>query len=138
MYGSWTMSMSNYIDNAGPNGEGTFLAQAFIQDAARSPKQKKFVTDFLKEYKPDDDRIPSAMSAAQGYDSVYLLAAAIKQANSTDGTAIRDALCSLSGSIEGVSTTYNNPFSKEDHIALKREAGQLGVVQKSRIVPASL
>ena len=133
MYGSWTMSMSNYIDNAGANGEGTFLAQAFIQDAAKTPKQKKFIADYMKEYKPDDERIPSAMSAAQGYDSVYLLAAAIKQANSTDGTAIRDALCSLKGSIEGVSTTYNNPFSKDDHIALKREAGQLGVIQKSRI-----
>ncbi len=136
MYGSWTMSMSNYIDNAGPNGEGTFLAQAFIQDAAKTEKQKKFIADYTKEYKPDDGRIPSAMSAAQGYDSVYLFAAAIKQAGSTDGTAIRDALCSLKAPVEGVSTTYNNPFSKDDHIALKRAAGQLGTIKDGRIAPA--
>ena len=136
MYGSWTMSMSNYIDNAGPNGEGTYLAQAFIQDAAKTEKQKKFIADYNKEYKPDDGRIPSAMSAAQGYDSVYLFAAAIKQAGSTDGTAIRDALRSLKDPIEGVSTTYNNPFSKDDHIALKRAAGQLGMIKDGRIAPA--
>ncbi len=137
MYGSWTMSMSNYIDNAGTNGEGTFLAQAFIQDAAKTDKQKKFIAEFVKEYKPEDGRIPSAMSAAQGYDSIYILAAAIKQAGNTDGKAIRDALCALNGSIEGVSTTYNKPFSVTDHIALKREAGQLGMIKNSRIAPAN-
>ncbi len=137
MYGSWTMSMSNYIDNAGSNGEGTFLAQAFIQDAAKTDKQKKFIGEFVKEYKPEDGRIPSAMSAAQGYDSIYILAAAIKQAGNTDGKAIRDALCALSGSIEGVSTTYNKPFSVTDHVALKREAGQLGMIKNSRIAPAN-
>lgn len=136
MYGSWTMSMSNYIDNAGPNGEGTFLAQAFIQDAAKSDKQKKFIADYQKEYKPEEGRIPSAMSAAQGYDSVYLLTAAIKQAGKAEPAAIRDALESLKGSIEGVSTTYNNPFSKTDHIALKRPAGQLGMIKDGRIAPA--
>jgi len=31
------------------------------------------------------DRIPSAVSAAQGYDSMYLIANAIQQAGSTDG-----------------------------------------------------
>lgn len=137
MYGSWTMSMSNYIDNAGPNGEGTFLAQAFIQDAAKTDKQKKFIADYVKEYKPDEGRIPSAMSAAQGYDSIYLLTAAIKQAGKAEPAAIRDALRELKGALEGVSTTYNNPFSKTDHIALKRAAGQLGVIKEGRIAPAS-
>jgi branched-chain amino acid transport system substrate-binding protein len=34
----------------------------------------------------------SPVSAAQGYDSVYLLAAAIKQAGSTEGPKIKAAL----------------------------------------------
>jgi branched-chain amino acid transport system substrate-binding protein len=36
-----------------------------------------------------------APAAAQGYDSMLLLAAAIRQARSTDGARLRDALESL-------------------------------------------
>ena len=137
MFGSWAMSMSNYIDNAGPNGDGTFCVQTFIQDDPRTPKQKSFLADYVREYQPDEGRIPSAMSAAQGYDAIYLLAAAIKQAGSTDGKAIRDALENLQAPIVGASVTYTTPFSKTDHIALKREAGRMGMVKNGKIVPAA-
>ena len=30
--GSWTLSMANYIDNSGANGEGARMPQTFIQD----------------------------------------------------------------------------------------------------------
>ena len=53
------------------------------------------------------------MSAAQGYDSIYLLAAAIKQANSTEGPKIKAALEDLKTPVEGVVTTYNKPFSQD-------------------------
>ena len=137
MFGSWAMSMSNYIDNAGPNGDGTFCVQTFIQDDPRTEKQKSFLADYAREFKPDAGRIPSAMSAAQGYDAIYLLAAAIKQAGNTEGKAIKEALENLRTPIVGVSTTYTTPFSATDHIALKREAGRMGMVKDGKVVPAS-
>lgn len=137
MFGSWAMSMSNYIDNAGPNGDGTFCVQTFIQDDPRTEKQKSFLADYAREFKPDAGRIPSAMSAAQGYDAIYLLAAAIKQAGNTEGKAIKEALENLKTPIVGVSTTYTTPFSATDHIALKREAGRMGMVKEGKVVPAS-
>lgn len=55
--------------------------------------------------------------AAQSYDSVMLLAAAMKQANSTDGPKVAAALENLQG-VEGVIKTYNKPFTKTMHEGL--------------------
>ncbi|MDO9354485.1 MAG: ABC transporter substrate-binding protein, partial [Solirubrobacteraceae bacterium] len=56
-------------------------------------------------------------SSAQAYDSVLLIAAAIKLANSTDGPKVAAALEQVSG-VQGVIKTYNKPFSKSNHEAL--------------------
>ena len=91
MVGSWTLSMANFIDNAGPGGEGARMPQTFIQEP-NTVKRKAFIDAYLKTFKPKNNRIDSPVSAAQGYDSVYLLAAAIKQAGTTDGPKVREAL----------------------------------------------
>ena len=100
MIGSWTLSMSNFIDAAGPNGNGATMPQTFIQNGATTDKAKKFVADYQKKY--GADRIPSAVSAAQGYDSMYLMANAIEQAGSTDGPKIKPALENLQKPYDGV------------------------------------
>ena len=87
-----------------------------------------------KTYKVD--RIPSPVSAAQGYDSVYLLAAAIAQAKSTEGPKVREALENLAAPIEGVVTTYNKPFSKADHEAITPNMPVIGKVQDGRVLYA--
>jgi len=135
MIGSWTLSMANYIDNAGPGGEGARMPQTFIQDP-NTPKRKAFIAAYLKEFKPKNDRIDSPVSAAQGYDSVYLLAAAMKQANSTDGTKIKDALENLSAKVDGVVTNYDKPFSKTDHEAITSNIPVFGEVKGAKVVYA--
>ena len=137
MIGSWTMSMSNFIDNASVNGEGVMMPQSFIQDAAKTERQKKFVAEYLKEFKPAEDRIPVAVAAAQGYDSMYIMAEAIKQAGSTDGTKIRDALRNLATPYSGVVTTYTKPFTPTDHIALRKADVGMGMVKGGRVAPAT-
>ena len=133
MIGSWTLSMANFIDNAGPGGEGARMPQTFIQ-AATTPKRKAFIDTYLKTFKPKNDRIDSPVSAAQGYDSVYLLAAAIKQAQSTEGPKIKEALENLQAPIEGVVTVYNKPFSKADHEAVTANMPVFGEVKGQRVV----
>jgi branched-chain amino acid transport system substrate-binding protein len=134
--GSWTLSMANYIDNAGPGGEGARMPQTFIQDPS-TPKRKAFIDAYLAAFKPKNNRIDSPVSAAQGYDSVYLLAAAIKQAGSTDGPKIKDALEDLKTPVEGVVTTYNKPFSKTDHEAITANIPVFGEVKGGRVVYAN-
>ena len=135
MIGSWTLSMANYIDNAGPGGEGSRMPQTFIQEPT-TPKRQSFIISYLKTFNPKNARIDSPVSAAQGYDSVYLLAAAIKQANSTDGPKIRAALEDLKTPVEGVVTTYNKPFSATDHEAITANIPVFGEVKGQRVVYA--
>jgi branched-chain amino acid transport system substrate-binding protein len=55
--------------------------------------------------------------AAQAYDSVMLIAAAMTLAKSTDGEKVAAALEQVSG-VQGVIKTYDKPFSKSNHEAL--------------------
>ena len=133
MIGSWTLSMASFIDTAGANGDGALMPQTFIQ-MPTTPKRKAFIEAYQKAY--GVDRIASPVSAAQGYDSVYLLAAAIKQAGSTDGRKIREALENLNEKVEGVVTIYDKPFSATDHEAITQNIPVFGQVKKGRVVPA--
>lgn len=135
MVGSWTLSMANYIDNAGPGGEGARMPQTFIQEPT-TPKRQSFIISYLKTFAPKNNRMDSPVSAAQGYDSIYLLAAAIKQAGGTDGPKVKDALENLKTPIEGVVTTYNKPFSKGDHDAITANIPVFGEVKGNRVVYA--
>ena len=135
LIGSWTLSMANYIDNAGPGGEGARMPQTFVQEPT-NPKRQAFIINYLKTFNPKNARMDSPVSAAQGYDSVYLLAAAIKQANSTEGPKIKAALEDLKMPVEGVVTTYNKPFSKTDHEAITANIPVFGEVKGGKVVYA--
>lgn len=140
LIGGWTLSMSNYIDNAGKNGNGTLMPQTFIEDPI-TPKAKSFIDSYHKAY--GVDRIPSPMSAAQGYDAVYVFAAAVKQAQSTDTHKIKDALEDLRDPVKGVIATWKQPYSKWDpanepsHEAFRRAQVVMGMVQDGRVVFAN-
>jgi len=133
MIGSWTLSMATFIDNAGANGEGAMMPETFIQ-LGDTPKRKAFIEAYQAAYKVD--RIPSPVSASQGYDSVWLLKAAIEQAKSTDGPKIRAALENLQTKVEGVVTAYDHPFTADDHEAISGNIPVFGVVKGGRVVVA--
>jgi len=132
MIGSWTLSMANFIDTAGKNGNGATMPQTFIQDGS-TPKRKEFIAAYLKEFKPKKDRIDSPVSAAQGYDSIFLLAAAMKQAGTTDGPKVREALENLNTKVDGIVTVYDKPFSKTDHEAITSNIPMMGEVKDGKV-----
>ena len=129
--GAWTLSMSNFIDIAGPSGEGAVMPQTFIQEG-NTPKRQAFISAFRTAY--GLARMPSPPSAAQGYDSIYVLAAAIEQAGSTEGPKIREALDHLEKPVEGVVKTYDHPFNPKDHDAISRADVVFGIVKNGRVV----
>lgn len=128
--GSWTLSMSSFIDGAGPSGERATMSETFIQEA-RTPAQKAFLEAYAARF---GERIPSPVSAAQGYDSFHVLAAAIEQAGSTDGAEIRAALENLRSSFVGVVKTYNHPFDGANHEAIDPDDIIFGIVRGGRVV----
>lgn len=81
-------------------------------------------------------RLPSPVAAAQGYDSVLLLKAAIEQAKSTEGSKIRVALEDLRTRVEGVVTIYDRPFSPADHEAITANIPVMGAVRGRHVVAA--
>ncbi|MDE3009719.1 MAG: ABC transporter substrate-binding protein [Pseudomonadota bacterium] len=135
MIGSWTLSMGNFIDNAGAESEGVRMPQTFIQEP-NTPKRKAFIEAYVKAYNPPNGRIASPVSAAQGYDSILLLAAAIRQAGSTDGPAIRAALENLKEKVDGVVTVYEHPFSHDNHEAITANIPVIGEVRGGHVVYA--
>jgi branched-chain amino acid transport system substrate-binding protein len=140
LIGGWPLSMSNFIDNAGVNGNGALMPQTFIEEPINA-RAKAFIDAFHKAYKVD--RMPSPVSAAQGYDAVLIFAAAVKQAGSTKSLAIRDALETLKDPVEGVIATWRNPYSKWNpadvttHEAFRREQTVMGMIKDGRVVFAN-
>jgi branched-chain amino acid transport system substrate-binding protein len=99
----------------------------------RTPKQQKLY-----------DRVAPKMTsasafgfAAHSYDAVMLLAAAIKQANSTDGSKIREALENLQTPYDGMMKNYDKPFSKTEHEALRVKDFKWTHWQDGKLLPYS-
>jgi branched-chain amino acid transport system substrate-binding protein len=140
LIGGWTLSMSNFIDNAGKNGNGTLMPQTFIEEPI-TPKAKSFIEGYRKAYKVS--RIPSPVSAAQGYDAVYIFAAAVKQAQSTNTKNIKEALEDLKEPVKGVIATWQKPFTKwnpaneDSHEAFRRDQVVMGMVKDGHVVFAN-
>ncbi|MGO9015979.1 MAG: ABC transporter substrate-binding protein [Dissulfurispiraceae bacterium] len=140
LIGGWPLSMSNFIDNAGKNGNGTLMPQTFIEDPV-TPRARKFIEAYHKAY--NVTRMPSPVSAAQGYDAVYIFAAAVKQARSTDTHKIKEALEDLRATVPGVIAVWKKPYSKWDpanentHEAFRRAQVVMGMVEDGRVVFAN-
>ena len=140
LIGGWPLSMSNFIDNAGKNGNGTLMPQTFIEEPI-TPLAKKFIDAYHRTY--NVRRIPSPVSAAQGYDAVLIFAAAVKQAQSTDTHKIKAALEDLREPVHGVIAVWKKPFSKwdpaheETHEAFRRAQVVMGMVKDGRVVFAN-
>lgn len=130
MLGSWTFLLGNFIDMAGKTGKGVMMPQTFIQDSG-SISKNSFLLAYTRVFKTD--RIPSPMSAAQGYDGMHLLAMAMRQASSTDGAQIRLALETLKSRYQGAITSYKKPFSANDHDAITQNMLLMGKVHAGRI-----
>ena len=134
MIGSHTLSMPNFIETAGANAEGALFPQTFVPGA--TAKGTAFIENYKKTYKVE--RIAGLGWAAPGYDTVYLLAAAIKQAGSTDGPKIREALENLKEPVDGVLMRYSKPFSKDDHELFKDSSKALmATIRKGEVVRAA-
>ncbi len=81
---------SSQIQTAGDAAEGAITFTTWIS-TADTPGNQAFVQNYRAAYGIEPD-----IWAAQAYATVYILAKAIADAQSTDATAIRDALANIS------------------------------------------
>jgi branched-chain amino acid transport system substrate-binding protein len=78
-----------FIQQAGKAAEGVIVGAAW-NSAQPNPKSQAFINAYKAKYNADPDQF-----AAQAYAGVYILAEAIKNANSTEHAAIRDNLAKI-------------------------------------------
>lgn len=130
MIGSWPLSWRNFIDSAGPAGEGALVVVSFVQQASFL-NRNAFILAYQKKF--DAKTIPAPMAAAQGYDAMMILYQAIHQAQSDDPVKIKAALENLGGRVSGVITTYQRPFTTSDHDALTHNMLVMGIVRNGQI-----
>ena len=110
---SWAADNVTFYDAAGKALAEKPLFMRTVSEN-KTPAQQKLYDRVGSKLKA-----PSSFSfALHGYDSVQIAAAAIKQAGSTDGAAIRAALEDLKTPVNGLLKTYQPPFSKTQHEAL--------------------
>jgi branched-chain amino acid transport system substrate-binding protein len=135
LIGSWANATDSFINVASAHAEGAISPQTFVEGAT-SASGREFETAYRTEYKRQ--RITNPTAAAGGYDSVLLLAAAIRQANSTDGAKIKAALEKLNTTVPGAIATYNKPFSEDDHEGVNLSSAVMAIWKKGAIVRAPL
>lgn len=110
---SWAADNITFYDAAGKTLAEKPIFMRTVSET-RTPAQQKLFDRIGSKLKA-----PSSFSfALHGYDSVLLVAEAMKQAKSTDGSAVRLALEDLKTPVQGVLKTYEKPFSKASHEAL--------------------
>ncbi|MCW5658330.1 MAG: ABC transporter substrate-binding protein [Burkholderiaceae bacterium] len=110
---SWAADNVTFYDAAGKTLAEKPLFMRTVSES-KTPAQQKLFDRVGSQLKA-----PSSFSfALHGYDSVQIVAAAIKQAGSTDGAAVRAALEDLKAPVNGLLKTYEKPFSKNQREAL--------------------
>lgn len=129
---TWAADNQSFYEAAGKTlAEKPIFMRTVTEE--RTPKQQKLY-----------DRIAPKMTsasafgfAAHSYDAVMVLTAAVKQANSTDGSKVREALENLQTPYDGLMKNYDKPFSKTEHEALRVKDFKWTHWKDSKLLPYS-
>ena len=90
--GGDTWETQEFIDVGGKDVEGVAFSSAFDRERATTAEAKKFMAEYVKEYKGE----PSAFNAL-GYDAYMIAYDAMKRGGTDDSTKIRDAIAATKG-----------------------------------------
>ncbi|TJX12949.1 hypothetical protein E9840_11475 [Tissierella creatinini] len=91
LFGASGMAAQKLIELGGDAAQGLILTQTFLPDAD-IPEVQEFVQKYTEKY--DMDPIPHG---AQAYDTVYIIANAVKNTDSSNPEELRDALRNTEG-----------------------------------------
>jgi len=109
-----------------------YTTHSLMDKKAGSPEVQKFIAAYEAEYKT----APENAFAGLGYDTVYLLADAIKRANSTDPKKIKEALQitkDLPGVTGAITFQSGNPIPQKGVAIIEVKDGQLQLA--AQVVP---
>ena len=127
--GTWGNMSSVLVNTAGKKlSEHLVFATSTAEDS--NPRAAALAVRVRERY----PQLVTFVSAAQAYDSVMLVAAAIKKAGSIDGEKVAAALESGLPDTQGIIKLYKAPFSKASHEALGVADFRLGKWKDGKVV----
>ena len=127
LFGGDGWESSTLVSIGGQALEGTYFSTHFTPQDTNA-----VVQDFVKKYEAKyDNQVPDAM-AALGYDSLMILADAMKKAGTTDGPKVRDELAAEKDfpGITGDITIDADRNASKPAVILEIKNGQYHFVQK--------
>ncbi|MDO9144872.1 ABC transporter substrate-binding protein [Rhodoferax sp.] len=116
----WGITGGNFFEQSGAALKSVDLSvvQTYSFIGKSDPKTKGVLAGLKAVTGSDDPRkVASPVGVAHAYDLVHLLALAIKKANSTDRSVVRQALENL-GPYKGLVRPLDKPFTAKRHDAL--------------------
>jgi branched-chain amino acid transport system substrate-binding protein len=119
-------------ENAGDEVLNGFYSNHYAADSTDTR-----VVNFVKAYQAKFGSVPVSF-AALGYDSMYLIKDAIIKADSTDSTAIKNALAQTKGSYLTGNLSFDakrNPQKSAVMMEIVKKDGKLVTVYKTTVNP---
>ena len=111
--GTWGNMSTPLLNIAGKKlSEHIIFATSTAEDS--NPRAVALAARVRERY----PQMPTFVAAAQSYDSMMLLAAAINQAGTTEGAKVAATLDDGVPDTQGIIKLYKKPFSKAEHDAL--------------------
>ena len=139
MISHWGISGGRFAELTGDLSEGVTFLQTYTFSGKQN-ERGQYVLKMLREKhgvkEPGDVIAP--VGTANAYDGLHLVALALDQSGSTEGSKVRDALENLKGEYKGLIKTYKRPFTPEQHDALTDEDYVMVVWKGGKIVPVTM
>ena len=123
---------SGVAENAGPEVIGGFWTAAFSADTT-DPRGAAFARAFQARFNR-----PATQFAALGYDTMMIVADAIRRSGSTDGRAVRDAMAATDGSFVTGTIRFvanRNPIKGAAILEIQNRGGRLVNVYRTTVNP---
>ena len=115
----WGPAGGRFSELAGPNAKEVHFVQTYSFFGRQSPVGDKVLKALMAKY-PDikgPGDVTPAVGVANAYDAMHLVAAAIQNAGSTSGDAVRQGFYKID-KYDGLIKTYVKPFSPQNHDAI--------------------
>lgn len=123
-FGPWGLSHASAFVGSSGTVEGAYMVQTVLPNFFLE-RNTSFILAYSRLFK--EKPMGSMMSAAQTYDAVQLLLRAMFESKGDfSGNALKTALENLPRPYYGVVTTYDKPFSANDHDAISLNMLWLG------------
>lgn len=139
MVAHWGISGGRFAELTGDLSDGVVFLQTYSFFGKQNERGQAVLKALKDKYGvKGPEEVIAPVGTANAYDGLHLVALAIQQAGSTEGSKVRDALENLKAEYKGLIKTYTRPFTPDQHDALTDDDYIMVVWKGGKIVPVAM